>query len=87
VLGVHPDASADEVRRAWRRVARTTHPDSGGDEAAFAEALAAYQTLTDPPRGRSRSGAPVVFARRRGARARAARWWRRRRRGHPARVV
>ena len=45
VLGVRPGASADEVRAAWRRKVLTAHPDRGGDEAAFAEALEAYRAL------------------------------------------
>ena len=88
VLGVRPDAPADEVRAAWRRKVLATHPDRGGDEAAFAEALAAYRALTGelpPARG---SGVPIVFFRRTGPAARAARWWRRRRSGRTApRVV
>ena len=34
VLGISPGASADEVRTAYRRLIRTSHPDrSGGDPA------------------------------------------------------
>jgi len=33
VLGVAKDASADEIKRAWRRMAQKHHPDKGGDEA------------------------------------------------------
>jgi DnaJ like chaperone protein len=28
VLGVSPDMPQDEIRRAWRRLVRETHPDS-----------------------------------------------------------
>lgn len=53
VLGVAPGASPDEVRAAWRRRARATHPDRGGDAAAFRVVAAAYVQLgqeTEPPR-------------------------------------
>ena len=34
VLGVRPDASADEVDQAWREKMRAAHPDHGGSESA-----------------------------------------------------
>jgi DnaJ domain len=52
VLGVAPGASPDEIRAAWRRAARATHPDHGGDATAFTAAAAAYAALgeaADPP--------------------------------------
>jgi hypothetical protein len=42
VLGVGPEATADEVKRAFRAAALTTHPDRGGDEAAFIDAKRAH---------------------------------------------
>lgn len=51
VLGVSSDASVDEIRRAYRRLAREYHPDVNGDPEAehrFKEISAAYQTLSDP---------------------------------------
>ena len=47
VLGVAPGASPGEVRAAWRRVARATHPDNGGDARAFSAAAAAYAQLAE----------------------------------------
>lgn len=47
-LGVARDAVEGEVTRAFRRMARTTHPDVGGDAAAFAELVEAYRVLRDP---------------------------------------
>ena len=89
VLGVRPGASPDEVRAAWRRRARATHPDRGGDEAAFAKVLEAYRRLSGEHAPRPPgSGVPVVFFRSAGAPRRAARWLRRRRSGRSSpRVV
>jgi molecular chaperone DnaJ len=55
VLGVSPDASADEIKRAYRQLARRYHPDISGDDraVAFLEAAQAYETLADPRRRRS----------------------------------
>ncbi len=54
VLGVSPDASADEIKRAYRRLARQLHPDANpGDaeaESRFKEATAAYECLSDSAR-------------------------------------
>ena len=49
VLGVSPDAGADEIKRAYRQLARRYHPDISGDErtAAFVEATHAYEILGD----------------------------------------
>ena len=54
VLGVSPDASADEIKRAYRQLARRYHPDISGDErgSAFVEAARAYEVLNDPQRRR-----------------------------------
>ena len=49
-LGVSPDVNEDTLRVAWRRVARTTHPDAGGSPEAFAEAREAFELLLDPKR-------------------------------------
>ena len=47
ILGVKKDASADEVKKAFRRAAVEHHPDRGGDEAKFKELNEAYEVLKD----------------------------------------
>ena len=45
ILEVPPGASAGDVRRAWRRLAKRLHPDAGGDAAAMAAVNGAYERL------------------------------------------
>ncbi len=49
ILGVKPGASADEIKKAYRKLAHQHHPDKkGGNEARFKEVNEAYQILSDP---------------------------------------
>lgn len=48
VLGVSKDASADEIKKAFRKAAVQHHPDKeGGDESKFKEINEAYEVLKD----------------------------------------
>ncbi|HSX07317.1 MAG TPA: molecular chaperone DnaJ [Candidatus Saccharimonadales bacterium] len=49
VLGIAKDASADEIKKAFRRLAVQYHPDKeGGNETKFKEINEAYEVLKDP---------------------------------------
>ena len=65
ILGLEHGATASEIKRAYRRLARRLHPDiNPGDHLAdtrFRQILEAYETLIDPER-RSRydTGSPLA---------------------------
>ena len=49
ILGIGKEASADEIKKAFRKAAIQYHPDKeGGDEAKFKEVNEAYEVLKDP---------------------------------------
>lgn len=47
ILGIDKNASPDEVKKAFRKLAHQHHPDKGGDETKFKEMNEAYQVLSD----------------------------------------
>jgi curved DNA-binding protein len=49
-LGVGKNATADEIKRAYRKLASKHHPDKGGDKEKFQLIQTAYATLSDPNR-------------------------------------
>ena len=47
-LGVAKNATPDEIKKAYRKLASQYHPDKGGDKDKFQEIQSAYDTLSDP---------------------------------------
>ncbi|MDE0172061.1 MAG: DnaJ domain-containing protein [Defluviicoccus sp.] len=54
ILGIEPGATLDEVKRAYRALAKELHPDANPDDTVaanrFREATEAYDLLSDPDR-------------------------------------
>ena len=69
LLGVQRGASCEEIKQAYRRLAKLHHPDSGGDPERFQRVLWAYKELTTtqeysylkPPTTRQHRGVVVVY--------------------------
>jgi curved DNA-binding protein CbpA len=67
LLGVSPDADDRELRHAYRRAARSAHPDAGAPVAAFRALQAAWEQVRTPERraaydARGQIAAPVLRA-------------------------
>lgn len=47
ILGINENASQDEIKKAYKKLAMKNHPDRGGDTKKFQEISQAYDTLGD----------------------------------------
>lgn len=45
ILNINRESSQDEIKKAFRKLSKTHHPDKGGDEKIFKEMSEAYDTL------------------------------------------
>jgi DnaJ family protein A protein 2 len=62
VLGVDRNASKDDIKKAYKKLAMKHHPDKGGDEKKFKDITNAYNDLTnDKPHMNGGGGMPFGF--------------------------
>ena len=47
VLNIDKNASQDEIKQAYKKLAKIHHPDKGGDKEIFQKVQTAYETLSD----------------------------------------
>ena len=47
-LGVSKNSNADDIKKAYRKLASQHHPDKGGDTSTFQKIEEAYRILSDP---------------------------------------
>ena len=52
-LGLSRDATQDDIKKAYRKLAMKNHPDKGGDPEAFKVVQNAYDVLSDPAKRRN----------------------------------
>ena len=48
LLGVDKKATTDQIKKAYRKLAMTHHPDRGGNKEKFQELNMAHEVLSDP---------------------------------------
>jgi len=49
-LELEPDATENDIKKSYHKLARTHHPDKGGDPETFKAITLAYEVLSDPDR-------------------------------------
>jgi DnaJ-class molecular chaperone len=59
-LGISKNATPDEIKKAYRKLASVHHPDKGGDTKLFQEIEEAYRILSDPEK-KSQYDSPQQF--------------------------
>jgi len=52
LVGCKPDATPEEIKKAYRKTALRLHPDRGGDPEDFKRMKAAYDVISDPSKRR-----------------------------------
>ena len=52
ILGLDMNASADDIKKAYKKLAIQNHPDKGGNEEEFKKINEAYSILSDPEKKR-----------------------------------
>ena len=55
LLDVNRDASAADIKKAYRKLAVKHHPDKGGDSEKFKQVTRAYEVLSDPEKRKPRA--------------------------------
>jgi DnaJ-class molecular chaperone len=61
ILGVEKNATDDQIKHAYRKLAKQHHPDKGGNKDVFQQIQNAYDTLSDPVK-RSQYDSPMSQA-------------------------
>ncbi len=62
ILGVDRNATKDEIKKAFRKLAQKHHPDKGGDENKFKEVTEAYSILSNEKKRREYDSYGQTFA-------------------------